>query len=287
MKQPGESALLILGLAHNVASNIEKDIKAFELATSGFASTHFFILESDSEDFTVSTLEQLKKEVENFHYFSLGNLKPGIPNRIDRISFCRNALMDKVKSIAKEIDYVLVADLDGVNRNISREAIESCWTRGDWGVCAANQSQHYYDIYALRHRKLSPNNCWHQYVILRKSGLHPMRARNIAVYSRQVHIPKDSPWIEVDSAFGGLAIYDASLYFNSSYSSRNSDGSQICEHVTLHEQIRNSGGRIFINPQMINSDGIQKKSLRYILSFAVKYIFSYFAPDKFEKRFGE
>jgi hypothetical protein len=114
-----------------------------------------------------------------------------------------------------------------------------------------------------------------------------MRARNIAVYSRQVHIPKDSPWIEVDSAFGGLAIYDALLYFNSSYSSRNSDGSQICEHVALHEQIRNSGGRIFINPQMINSDGIQKKSLRYILSFAAKYIFSYFAPDRFEKRFGE
>jgi hypothetical protein len=287
MKQPGDSALLILGLAHNVAGNIEKDIKALELATSGFASTQFYILESDSDDLTVSTLEQLQKEVKNFQYVSLGNLKPEIPNRIDRISFCRNALMSKVRSIANEMNYVLVADLDGVNRNISREAIESCWSRDDWSVCAANQSQHYYDIYALRHKKLSPSDCWHEYLNLRKSGLHPMRARNIAVYSRQIHIPKDSPWLEVDSAFGGLAIYNASLYFNSSYSSRNSDDSQICEHVALHEQIRNSGGRIFINPQMINSNGIQKKRLPYILSFAVKYIFSYFAPDKFEKRFGE
>jgi hypothetical protein len=287
MKQPGDSALLILGLAHNVAGNIEKDIKALELATSGFASTQFYILESDSDDLTVSTLEQLQKEVKNFQYVSLGNLKPEIPNRIDRISFCRNALMSKVRSIANEMNYVLVADLDGVNRNISREAIESCWSRDDWSVCAANQSQHYYDIYALRHKKLSPSDCWHEYLNLRKSGLHPMRARNIAVYSRQIHIPKDSPWIEVDSAFGGLAVYNASLYFNSSYSSRNSDDLQICEHVALHEQIRNSGGRIFINPQMINSNGIQKKRLSYILSFAVKYIFSYFAPNKFEKRFGE
>jgi hypothetical protein len=62
-----------------------------------------------------------------------------------------------------------------------------------------------------------------------------------------ITIPEDSDWIEVDSAFGGFAIYRrSSLADTAAY-----EGVE-CEHVTFHDHIRRNGGRIFINPKLIN-----------------------------------
>jgi hypothetical protein len=66
-------------------------------------------------------------------------------------------------------------------------------------------------------------------------------------------IPPDSEWIPVDSAFGGLAIYKRYLFDNVRYSSVLANGDPVCEHVTLHQQMKSKGARLFINPSLINS----------------------------------
>jgi len=287
MKSPEVSNVLVLGLARNVASTIQRDMLALQKALAGFKRTNFLILESDSNDSTLGVLEQLTQEVANFRYISMGRLRDQIPNRIDRISFCRNKLLESAKKYAEEVDFVVVVDLDGVNTKITRVAIESCWQRDDWEVCTANQEFNYYDIYALRHETLCPNDCWNEYHELRKARLHPMKARQISIYSRQIHIPRESAWIRVNSSFGGLAIYDSNSYFSSGYASRDSEGSLICEHVAFHQRIESFGGRIYINPKMINSSGIRKNSLKYKLFYGVKYSFSAIAPNLFVRRFDE
>ncbi len=74
-----------------------------------------------------------------------------------------------------------------------------------------------------------------------------------AVNSRMIHIPTDSDWIEVDSAFGGFAIYDAAVFGFGEYSGVNVMGEETCEHVHFNNLIKEQGGKIYINPNLINT----------------------------------
>jgi hypothetical protein len=76
------------------------------------------------------------------------------------------------------------------------------------------------------------------------------------VYSKMVVIPLDAEWIEVESAFGGLAIYkrEVLLDCNSRYIGLNKNGEEIVDHASLHLGITQNGYKIFINPKLINTD---------------------------------
>jgi hypothetical protein len=67
-----------------------------------------------------------------------------------------------------------------------------------------------------------------------------------------IKIPPTENWIEVDSAFGGLAIYKSYTLLEARYAGKSESGDVICEHVPLHDNIRSQGYRIFINPKLIN-----------------------------------
>ena len=69
-----------------------------------------------------------------------------------------------------------------------------------------------------------------------------------------IHIPEDSPWIEVSSAFGGLAIYKKECLLEGLYVGVTQEGLETCEHVSLHTNISQRGHKIFINPKLINTD---------------------------------
>lgn len=77
-------------------------------------------------------------------------------------------------------------------------------------------------------------------------------------------IPMDVEWIEVSSAFGGLAIYkrETLLDSNSKYVGLNSEGVEIVDHASLHLGIVQNGYKIFINPKLINTD-FTEHSIRF------------------------
>ena len=154
----------------------------------------------------------------------------------------------------RDCSYVAVGDLDGVNSRLNRKSVLSCWIRDDWDACTANQLGPYYDIYALRHTEWSPDDCWRYEAQLLKKGMNPISAREKAVYSRQRKIPASSPWINVDSAFGGLAIYKRESLENATYSGLDLNGEEICEHVTLHAAMKADGRKLYINPRLINDE---------------------------------
>jgi len=143
--------------------------------------------------------------------------------------------------------------MDGVNNKLSVDAVNSCWDRPGWDVCAANQSGPYYDIWALRHEYWSPNDCWQQARFLLSCGASYFNSVSASVYSRMVCIAPSAEWIEVESAFGGLAIYRKEALLSVKYNGLMENGEEVCEHVAAHEQIRSFGGRIFINPALINA----------------------------------
>jgi hypothetical protein len=86
-----------------------------------------------------------------------------------------------------------------------------------------------------------------------KRKLELDKAARTAVYSKMKRIPKSASWIEVESGFGGFAIYKAHLFEIYDYSEENIDRIRECEHVALNLKIHKSGGRIYINPALVNT----------------------------------
>jgi hypothetical protein len=249
-----DTEIVILGICRNVSTQLEADVKRLLCSFQDFSKVHFRFVESDSTDSTLDMLRSLAASVPNFKYVTLGNLREQIQERVARICYCRNVCLDILRDdpLLKHCSFVAVSDLDGVNTLLTRDAVLSCWKRDDWDACMANQAAPYYDIYALRHPDWSPNDCWHYESELRSKGMNPLSARQKAIYSRMITINPQSEWIPVESAFGGLAIYKRNLFENARYSSTLPNGDHVCEHVTLHQQMRARGARLYINPQLIN-----------------------------------
>jgi len=201
-----------------------------------------------------------------FKYISLGKLDQIYPLRTDRIAQCRNIYLKEVRSNKEynNIDYVVVSDFDGVNNAIKMESFASCFIRTDWDVCCANQINRYYDIWALRHHLWSPNDAYEQYRFWASKKINKFISHYISVTSRMMHIPKESEWIEVDSAFGGMALYKFPVFVSSEYCGLTENGSEICEHVPFNKKIKENGYKIYINPAFINAADIEHVRLSYI-----------------------
>jgi len=256
------SELAIVGLVRNGQKTLRRELGVLGRAARGFARVHCLIVESDSSDATLEVLRALEAELPDFRSISLGALAGRHPLRTDRIAVCRNRYLDELSQnpLYANVDYVMVADLDGVNRHLTPQALASCWqTQAPWDVCTANQKDAYYDVWALRHAAWCPGDCWQQYRELRAMFGHE-RALTIAVHSRMVRIAPSDDWIEVDSAFGGLAIYRRDALLTSRYIGLDERGEETCEHVPLHAALRARGLRLFINPALVNAHSTDRSA---------------------------
>ena len=73
------------------------------------------------------------------------------------------------------------------------------------------------------------------------------------LYSKVKTIPTVNEWIEVESSFGGLAIYKKKCFYKNEYVGLYNNGEEICEHVHFNQKLRNNGLKLFINPRLINA----------------------------------
>lgn len=250
-----ECELVIVGNIRNGAKTIGHEIECLCQATQNFRRVSFFIVESDSSDDTVGKLELLKSTIPNFEFATMGSLSTQMPKRTQRLAHCRNRALQEVftnKSYAS-IDYVAVADLDGVNEILSAEAIQTCWdTDVAWDVVTANQEGLYYDIWTLRHPDWCPGDCWKQYrQLLGHFGRE--EAAEVAVASKMVHLDRGTGFIEVDSAFGGFGIYERNAYISGRYNGLDEEGNEISDHIPFHAELKAKGFRIYINAALINA----------------------------------
>jgi hypothetical protein len=68
-----------------------------------------------------------------------------------------------------------------------------------------------------------------------------------------IQIPQNTAPIEVDSAFGGFAIYRRWVLERCDYSKDSDVADTEIDHVTLHRKARVLGANIYIHPYLINS----------------------------------
>lgn len=254
VKPKEQSVVLVVAVVRDGAPTLKADIMRLKKAVGEVKELHFFIVESDSDDDTLHVLTQLKNKIKNFDFISMGRLRDQYPQKTKRLEICRNAYLAHMNDArAQSIDYVMVADLDGVNDRLTRKSIASCWDGAiEWDMCSANQSAPYYDVWALRHDYWSPNDVEAQHKFMAQF-MDADKSRKISIALRQIRLPKKSAWVEVESSFGGAAIYKAAAFKGCKYAGVTSQGEEINEHVALHKMMRDKGCRLFINPQMINT----------------------------------
>ena len=261
--------ILVTGLIRNGSSIVSKEIEKLRRALSKYESISFLVIESDSTDNTASKLHDLAGKYNNFRFISLGNLETELPRRTDRIAHCRNLYLTEIREnpLYKNINFVIITDLDGTNNLLSEESFDSCWKLSEeWDICTANQDGPYYDLWALRHTNWCPNDCWEDLQKYLSMGVPRHKALWASTYSKMITIPKSSPLIEVESAFGGLAIYKREALLGDEIY----DGSMTCEHVGFHQQLRKKGFKIAINPALINcgiNEHNKKATFPYTLYF--------------------
>ncbi|WP_100612509.1 glycosyltransferase family protein [Confluentibacter lentus] len=269
--------IAVVGIARNCGEFIISEIERLEKALNNYNNVQFLIIESDSNDNTLEKLEYLKNTIKNFHYITLGELESLIPVRTERLAFCRNKYLEELENnkLFQNTEYVLVSDLDGMNKLLTKENIASCWEISDWDVCTANQKGFYYDLWALRHPLISPNDCWKVYhFMVNELGLKSKQARRKALKSRMFWFQKSLKPFEVDSAFSGLAIYKRHTLYDVRYIGVDDNGYEICEHVALNKQIKEKGFKIYINPKLINcytpTQYVKSKFKKMLLGFRIR-----------------
>lgn len=270
---PLENNILITGIVRNIASTFDRDYSRMSRAFSGFKSLKWFLVESDSTDASISKLQSFSERDPNFNWCSLEKIDRPNLMRAERLAIARNRYIKEIKKKKySEVSVVAVADFNSLSNLINKDAILSCWIRQGWSGSTANQDGRYYDIWALRHPLWSPADCWRQLEFLKRYSRFPEAALYAAVNSKMIRIPQTEDWIEVESAFGGLALYDSAVFKFANYSGIDELGNETCEHVNFNRAIRRHGGLIYINPKLVNTKETDHSSRAHLIQSIYRMI---------------
>ena len=246
---------LVVGTVRDASANVIPDLLRIVNALEEVLPTKAFVVESDSSDNTVAKLTELATKDSRIRFTSIGIMETTIPDRIQRIRFCRNEYVNEIRSnpLYKDIDLVIAADLDGINTKVNSAVFKSALELDlSWDVLAANQSARYYDIFALRHPLWSPND-WASEADWLEPFLGKKIAKRHSMTDRMIHIPANLPPIRVESAFGGLCFYRRWVFDQFDYLEEAAAPLNENEHVTIHRKVRAVGGEIYIYPGLVNS----------------------------------
>ena len=211
--------MLVTGLARDCGRHIAEEIQRIEKhVLKIFTEVKFFIVESDSIDNTAGVLAQISKENSNVQFLSLGKLSTEIPERINRLRYCRNQYVSFIRQRPKEDkpDFVVVVDYDIKNRALDLNPLSNLISEDWWDGLFVNQKGPYYDIYALRKKGWVEDDCFKTYRELALK-MPTKEAKKEAIWSQMRRIPIDEELIEVDSAFGGLGVYRRRVFENFDY----------------------------------------------------------------------
>ena len=241
------------GTVRNSEKFIKQNLDNIDKCGSLFKNYSVVIYENDSSDSTRQILNDNKKD--NYNYIFEDNITE--PSRTKRISYGRNKVLDKIRELNKDntYQYMVILDLDDINSyGKFVDTIYTCFLYDDWDVLTGNQSGKYYDIYALRKKSDVEYDCMKEvYDDMNKTGISYMDAYNKWAVSKMKHYP-EGDLLEVDSAFGGIAIYKlASIPNTCNYKGEYDTGGDICEHVPFNKCLKDNGAKIYINTNFITN----------------------------------
>jgi len=233
--------VLFLGCCKNVSEYIPTLLRHIDNCGNKFNSFKVLLYESNSTDNTRQVLLDNKK---NNYMYLFDDYKFNNTDNINKYNIRslylergRNILLNEAKKINTDnnniYQYLIILDTDGVNINGTFvDSIETCFYYDNWDVLFCNQKNDYYDLWALRKKKDCEYDIW-------------------KFFYTDIPCLKYEPGylLEVDSAFGGIAIYRFSDILKHCYYGY---GYNTCEHVHFNKSIKKKGGKLYINTSFYN-----------------------------------
>jgi glycosyltransferase involved in cell wall biosynthesis len=237
----------VVGAVRNVGQTLASTIRDIQRFCGETQVHSWLFVESDSTDNTLETLDALAGQIHGLRFQSLGQLSSAVPERIKRIAMARQSALDGIRGEIRPEDLVIVADCDGVTRSLARnDFLRSIQLLDKYSVITANSRGRYYDILALRAPGWVEDDYRAERSRLLSSGLSIASAHYQSVISKQIKLGGRQAY-EVDSAFGGFAIYRGATYLLSNYQIR---GEKECEHVHFNRILKSKGVRLCIDPAL-------------------------------------
>lgn len=223
--------VIICGICKNIETNVRPILAKIKTLGEMFKSYSVFVYENDSTDNTVLNLANYSDLLDIPIVIQSEKLDME-PHEQDKSLYrrrvmaqCRNKYLDYIQD--KEPDYVIILDLDVWG--FSYQGVAHSFSQ-DFDVMGSNGI-----IYQLN-KENKRFRCFYDTWAYRGDGPDNL---NLLTLNR------GEPVYEVESCFGGLAIYNRKILDNVRYMDYD------CDHVTLHEQIRKNGYKINLNPSQI------------------------------------
>jgi hypothetical protein len=260
-----DKSILFCGIARNVGVSLQRNILCLHQCGKLFQNYQIFIYENDSTDHTVEILKL--NESEHFKYISehredsdyildLNNgIDPYHSNRCKILAECRNKYLEYFKK--SNYDYICVLDLDlkgGWSFDGFKKAFYTLNSDDSYGCVSA------YGILADPTGDLLLENVQKENYIMYDSFVY--RPKNWGVSLHILRTPffnknyferGDEP-VEVDSNFGGMAMYKRDAIINCSYGSKEWEEGHIDpDHVVLNRQMKKNNWKIVLDPSFIVS----------------------------------
>ena len=200
----------ICGLARDCAEALPASLHVLDHLARCFEKVDIVAVTNNSVDRTSEILTCWAAGSPSRTLLRTEGLATAVPGRTDRLATLRNFYLLEMRrriEAGNRFDLMIVFDYDGVNRRADlADALANAVTAAPvgWGALFANQRQAYYDIWALRHPRWCPDDCWES--VHQSLRFVPWRWRSrvkeaaIARFlgARQVRIPPSVPPIEVE-----------------------------------------------------------------------------------------
>lgn len=252
----------------NEAKNLPYLFKNLYEIKKTFLKTFFIFVVSDSSDNSEKIIKHFLKE--NNGKLLKKNFKKNIL-RLKKLEISRNLYLNYIKKtkFLKKFDYLIVLDADRVNNRITSSKIYKSITnlKKNWTAIFANQIFFYYDIFALRIKKVFDFDCFEKIILIKKNKTNLTRIFKKIIFNNYFIINKfNNRYIKVKSAFGGFAIYKLKKVLKFKYSSNQG---RACEHVYLNMKLYKKYKNLYIDKKLTNSFGINKHILN---SFLCSYL---------------
>jgi hypothetical protein len=211
------------------------------------------LFENDSKDETLAMLKEFQQIAkERMVVLCEKDLDNRYGYKTERMSYARNCIMEEIEGELGDFDILINIDMDDAcSMELQTESLSSALQlvhTGEWGCVSFGRKQ-YYDMWAWRSAAVSTENCWADDPHYESMSNHARvqgvirPAIEAALAQQQAGAP-----LEVDSAFGGFAVYSASAIRGCRYHHFDDAGEFDCEHVAFHRHMKANGARIGVLP---------------------------------------
>jgi hypothetical protein len=286
------SKAVFVGIVRDCARYLPGVLGNLERLSACFGEVAFVFVENDSVDGTKALLRAWGNSWPDFTLFDLAGLG-AVTVRTLRLEVARNTYLEFVRGdpAFASFDTLCILDMDDagaypIDLQEFKEALDFMKRTDHCAGVFANNVGNYYDMWALRHPELCPHDVWYEvFLWAQQHDASDQEAFDQTFAKRIRSFGRDMGPIEVDSAFGGIGVYNLDYvrrcpnpYLGSRVRvMRRRDGQVLtcrteqCEHVHFHEGLRHLGGRLFILPGLIN--GIYSSDVTFPCSWYRNIIF--------------